>query len=159
MIFFRMKYWNSSNSLLYWFSIHINIKYAYIESPFTHCFIQRFHGLLNLKNHIFRGIVVRFHHTYTHAYFCIFTSIFTNDTLTCVFFKNIYFCFMNDKSLFVNFQKEESLQFESILAHVILLSGCDLNTDRSVNIWIQCGVRLCVLCIVVCVFFCANMFQ
>ena len=63
---------------------------------------------------------------------------------------------MNHKSVFFNFPKKVSLEFESILAHVILWSGFDLNIDRSVNIRIQCGVRLGVLCIVVCVcfFFC-----
>ena len=57
---------------------------------------------------------------------------------------------MNHKSVF---QKKVSLEFQSFLAHVILCSGFDLNIDRSANIRIQCGVRLGVLCIVVCNFF------
>ena len=61
---------------------------------------------------------------------------------------------MNHKSVFVNFPRKVSLEFESILAHVTLWSGFDLNINKSVNIRIQCGMRLGVLCIAVCVCVC-----
>ena len=58
----------------------------------------------------------------------------------------IYFCFMNHKSVSVNFLKNMILKIESILAHVFLQSWFDVNTDRPVNTRTQCGV----LCIDVC---------
>ena len=78
-----------------------------------------------------------------HVKFCRFTLIVTSDTLY------IYFCFMKHESVVVNFLKKMSLSIESILAHVILWSGFDLNTYRPVHIGIQCVVHIGVLCIVV----------
>ena len=47
------------------------------------------------------------------------------------------------------FQKKICLRIESILAEVILFLGFDLNTEKPVNIPMQCGVRIGYLCLVV----------
>ena len=97
-----------------------------------------------------------------HVHFCSLTlTVITQEPhfdhllylLTDLYWYNC-FCFMNLKIMFffVFFQKNVSLERNSILAQVILASEFDPNTGKPISKRVQCGMRIGVLLMVVRIF-------